>query len=104
MGLGKLPRELIDPLLLKIRSVHVPAKWTQKARAREIPHLRLGHAKIMFRTVDVRAILELASVAPDPVDRDADQPQTDAEIADLEALGLDPRSLARRRGGLRRRA
>ena len=36
MGLGKLPRELIDPLLLKIRSVHVPAKWTQKARAREI--------------------------------------------------------------------
>ncbi len=76
----------------------------EKARAREIPHLRLGHAKIMFRTADVRAILDLSAVAPDPVDRHADAPQTDAEIADLEALGLDPRSLARRRGSIRRRA
>ena len=76
----------------------------EKARAREIPHLRLGHAKIMFRAVDVRAILELAAVAPHPVDRDADAPQTEAEIADLEVLGLDPRSLARRRGRVGRRA
>jgi len=76
----------------------------EKARAREIPHLRLGHAKIMFRAVDVRAILELAAVAPHPVDRDADAPQTEAELADLEALGLDPRSLARRRGRVGRRA
>jgi hypothetical protein len=76
----------------------------EKARAREIPHLRLGPAKIMFRATDVRAILDLSAVVPDPVDRHADAPQTDAEIADLETLGLDPRSLARRRGGIRRRA
>jgi len=83
---------------------HGRRQLREKARAREIPHLRLGPAKIMFRATDVRAILDLSAVVPDPVDRHADAPQTDAEIADLETLGLDPRSLARRRGGIRRRA